>query len=101
MNFLFPIQAKAVNHVHSRKDAIAQAQIGTGKTFSFAIPLTENLQGGLQDRKRDHAPQVQGPAFTRESANQRAKTSVTSKKVIYVLFFYGDTPYNSNKYRVG
>lgn len=58
VNFLFPIQAKTFHHVYSGKDLIAQARTGTGKTFSFAIPLIEKLQGGLQERKRGRAPQV-------------------------------------------
>lgn len=55
VNFLFPIQAKTFHHVYSGKDLIAQARTGTGKTFSFAIPLIEKLQGGLQERKRGRA----------------------------------------------
>ena len=51
LTFLFPIQAKTFHHVYSGKDLIAQVQTGTGKTFSFAIPLVEKL-GELQDRKR-------------------------------------------------
>ena len=58
VTFLFPIQAKTFHHVYSGKDLIAQARTGTGKTFSFAIPLIEKLQGELQDRKRGRAPRV-------------------------------------------
>ena len=58
VTFLFPIQAKTFHHVYSGKDLIAQARTGTGKTFSFAIPLVEKLLGELQDWKRGHAPQV-------------------------------------------
>lgn len=58
VTFLFPIQAKTFHHVYSGKDLIAQARTGTGKTFSFAIPLVEKLLGELQDRKRGRAPQV-------------------------------------------
>lgn len=58
VTFLFPIQAKTFHHVYSGKDLIAQARTGTGKTFSFAIPLIEKLQRELQDRKRGRAPQV-------------------------------------------
>ncbi|KAB0368347.1 hypothetical protein FD755_020113 [Muntiacus reevesi] len=43
---------KTFHHVCSGKDLIAQAQTGTGKTFSFAIPLVEKLLGELQDWKR-------------------------------------------------
>ena len=58
VTFLFPIQAKMFHCVYSGKDLIAQAQTGTAKTFSFAIPLVEKLLGELQDWKRGHAPQV-------------------------------------------
>ena len=58
VNYLFPVQAKTFHHVYSGKDLIAQARTGTGKTFSFAIPLIEKLQSGLQERKRGRAPQV-------------------------------------------
>ncbi|NIG59467.1 nucleolar RNA helicase 2 [Pontoporia blainvillei] len=58
VTFLFPIQAKTFHHVYSGKDLIAQARTGTGKTFSFAIPLVEKLQGEMQDRKRGRAPQL-------------------------------------------
>lgn len=58
VTFLFPIQAKTFHHVYSGKDLIAQARTGTGKTFSFAIPLIEKLLGGMHDRKRGRAPQV-------------------------------------------
>lgn len=37
---------------------IAQARTGTGKTFSFAIPLIEKLQGDPQERKRGRTPKV-------------------------------------------
>lgn len=37
---------------------IAQARTGTGKTFSFAIPLIEMLQGDSQERKRGRTPKV-------------------------------------------
>ena len=58
VTFLFPIQAKTFHHVYSGKDLIAQARTGTGKTFSFAIPLVEKLLGELQDQKRGSAPEV-------------------------------------------
>uniref|UniRef100_H0XXF8 Nucleolar RNA helicase 2 n=1 Tax=Otolemur garnettii TaxID=30611 RepID=H0XXF8_OTOGA len=85
VTFLFPIQAKTFHHVYSRKDLIAQARTETGKTFSFAIPLTEKLQGELQDGKRGHSPQVLALAPTRELAN-----GITKK--LAVACFYGGTP---------
>ena len=58
VTFLFPIQAKTFHQVYSGKDLISQAWAGTRKTFSFAFPLVEKLQGDLQDRKRGGTPQV-------------------------------------------
>lgn len=93
VNFLFPIQAKTFHHVYSGKDLIAQARTGTGKTFSFAIPLIEKLQCGLQERKRGRAPQVLVLAPTRELANQVSKDFSDITKKLSVACFYGGTPY--------
>ncbi|XP_021507131.1 nucleolar RNA helicase 2 [Meriones unguiculatus] len=93
VSFLFPIQAKTFHHVYSGKDLIAQARTGTGKTFSFAIPLIEKLQSGLQDRKRGRAPQVLVLAPTRELANQVSKDFSDITKKLSVACFYGGTPY--------
>ncbi len=46
-----PIQAKAIPVILSRKDVLACAQTGTGKTAAFSIPLLQLLhleQAGLQ-----------------------------------------------------
>ncbi|XP_006889064.1 PREDICTED: nucleolar RNA helicase 2 [Elephantulus edwardii] len=93
VNYLFPIQAKTFHHVYSGKDLIAQARTGTGKTFSFAIPLIEKLQGDLQDRKRGRPPQVLVLAPTRELANQVSKDFSDITKKLSVACFYGGTPY--------
>lgn len=93
MTFLFPIQAKTFHHVYSGKDLIAQARTGTGKTFSFAIPLIEKLHGELQDRKRGRPPQVLVLAPTRELANQVSKDFSDITKKLSVACFYGGTPY--------
>ncbi|XP_055969494.1 nucleolar RNA helicase 2 [Sorex fumeus] len=93
VTFLFPIQAKTFHHVYSGKDLIAQARTGTGKTFSFAIPLIEKLLGELQDRKRGRAPQVLVLAPTRELANQVSRDFSDITKKLAVACFYGGTPY--------
>ncbi|XP_045883712.1 nucleolar RNA helicase 2 [Meles meles] len=93
VTFLFPIQAKTFHHVYSGKDLIAQARTGTGKTFSFAIPLVEKLQGDLQDRKRGRAPQVLVLAPTRELANQVSRDFSDITRKLAVACFYGGTPY--------
>ncbi|XP_040341160.1 nucleolar RNA helicase 2 [Herpailurus yagouaroundi] len=93
VTFLFPIQAKTFHHVYSGKDLIAQARTGTGKTFSFAIPLIEKLQGELQDRKRGRAPRVLVLAPTRELANQVSRDFSDITRKLAVACFYGGTPY--------
>ncbi|KAM8774341.1 nucleolar RNA helicase 2 [Rhynchonycteris naso] len=93
VTFLFPIQAKTFYHVYSGKDLIAQARTGTGKTFSFAIPLIEKLLKELQDRKRGRAPQVLVLAPTRELANQVSRDFSDITKKLAVACFYGGTPY--------
>nr|XP_025859504.1 nucleolar RNA helicase 2 isoform X2 [Vulpes vulpes] len=93
VTFLFPIQAKTFYHVYSGKDLIAQARTGTGKTFSFAIPLIVKLQGELQDRKRGRAPQVLVLAPTRELANQVSRDFSDITRKLAVACFYGGTPY--------
>lgn len=52
---------KTFNPVYAGKDVIAQARTGTGKTFSFAIPLIEKLQGESQERRRGRPPKVTVP----------------------------------------
>ncbi|KAL4695158.1 hypothetical protein H8959_000253 [Pygathrix nigripes] len=84
---------KTFHHVYSRKDLIAQAWRGTGKTLSFAIPLIEKLHGELQDRKRGRPPWVLVFAPTRELANQVSKDFSDITKRLSLACFYGGTPY--------
>ncbi|KAL1783483.1 nucleolar RNA helicase 2 [Sigmodon hispidus] len=100
VNFLFPIQAKTFHHVYSGKDLIAQARTGTGKTFSFAIPLVEKLHGGLQDKKRGRAPQVLVLAPKRELANQVSKDFSDITKKLSVACFYVGMPYGGQNERM-
>ncbi|ELW65741.1 Nucleolar RNA helicase 2 [Tupaia chinensis] len=93
VTFLFPIQAKTFHHVYSGKDLIAQARTGTGKTFSFAIPLIEKLQGEMQDKKRGRSPQVLVLTPTRELASQVSRDFSDITKKLSVACFYGGTPY--------
>ncbi|XP_065699709.1 nucleolar RNA helicase 2-like [Patagioenas fasciata] len=94
VTYLFPVQVKTFDPVYAGKDVIAQARTGTGKTFSFAIPLIEKLQGDTQERRRGRAPKVLVLCPTRELANQVAKDFKDITKKLTVACFYGGTPYN-------
>uniref|UniRef100_A0A8B9MUD8 Nucleolar RNA helicase 2 n=1 Tax=Accipiter nisus TaxID=211598 RepID=A0A8B9MUD8_9AVES len=94
VTYLFPVQVKTFDPVYSGKDVIAQARTGTGKTFSFAIPLIEKLQGDSQERRRGRSPKVLVLCPTRELANQVAKDFKDITRKLTVACFYGGTPYN-------
>lgn len=61
VTYLFPIQVKTFGPVYEGKDLIAQARTGTGKTFSFAIPLIERLQRNQETIKKK--PLTKGTRF--------------------------------------
>ena len=46
-----PIQEKAIPKIIARKDIMATAQTGTGKTAAFAIPIIQNLIHDLKRQK--------------------------------------------------
>ncbi|XP_041424705.1 nucleolar RNA helicase 2-B-like [Xenopus laevis] len=56
VTYLFPIQSKTFHTVYSGKDVVVQARTGTGKTFSFGIPLVERLSEDQQPLARGRAP---------------------------------------------
>lgn len=74
VSYLFDIQVKTFNSVYDGKDLIGQARTGTGKTFSFAVPLVEKLQSDMEDRRRGRAPKVSltphSSAFMGPAANE-------------------------------
>ncbi|XP_039593510.1 nucleolar RNA helicase 2-like [Polypterus senegalus] len=94
VTYLFDIQAKTFNYVYDGSDVIAQARTGTGKTFSFAIPLIEKLQSDALERKRGRAPKVLVLTPTRELAIQVAKDFKDITRKLAIACFYGGTPYN-------
>ncbi|KAI4880014.1 hypothetical protein NFI96_031325 [Prochilodus magdalenae] len=94
VKYLFDIQVKTFNPVYDGKDVIGQARTGTGKTFSFAIPLVEKLQTGPEDKRRGRAPKVLVLAPTRELAIQVAKDFKDVTRQLGVFCFYGGTSYN-------
>lgn len=63
-----PIQEKAIPEVLKRKDLLASAQTGTGKTAGFVLPIIQILNQGQQLRNRPVRALVLTP--TRELAAQ-------------------------------
>ena len=63
-----PIQQKAIPLILERKDVLASAQTGTGKTAGFTLPMLQILSQGQQLRKRPIRALVLTP--TRELAAQ-------------------------------
>ncbi|XP_060624865.2 nucleolar RNA helicase 2 [Anolis sagrei] len=94
VTYLFPVQVKTFKHISEGKDLIAQARTGTGKTFSFAIPLIEKLQNDSQERKRGRTPKVLVLTPTRELAMQVARDFKDVTRKLTVACFYGGTAYN-------
>ncbi|XP_029903437.1 nucleolar RNA helicase 2-like [Myripristis murdjan] len=94
VSYLFDIQVKTFNPVYDGKDVVGQARTGTGKTFSFAIPLVEKLQGDTGERSRGRAPKVLVLAPTRELAIQVAKDFKDISKRLSISCFYGGSSYN-------
>ncbi|XP_036779885.2 ATP-dependent RNA helicase DDX50 isoform X2 [Manis pentadactyla] len=95
VTYLFPIQVKTFGPVYEGKDLIAQARTGTGKTFSFAIPLIERLQRNQETIRKSRSPKVLVLAPTRELANQVAKDFKDITRKLSVACFYGGTSYQS------
>ncbi|GGX04464.1 DEAD/DEAH box helicase [Aquimarina muelleri] len=63
-----PIQEKAIPPILERKDVLASAQTGTGKTAGFTLPLLQILSEGQKLRKRPVRSLILTP--TRELAAQ-------------------------------
>ncbi|XP_069756951.1 nucleolar RNA helicase 2 isoform X2 [Narcine bancroftii] len=91
---LFPIQAQTFNFIYDGCDCVAQARTGTGKTFSFAIPLIEKLQLDMTTPKRGRSPRALILTPTRELAMQVANDIKDITRKLSVPCFYGGTAYN-------
>ncbi|WP_378173300.1 DEAD/DEAH box helicase [Aquimarina sp. SS2-1] len=63
-----PIQEKAIPPILERKDVLASAQTGTGKTAGFTLPILQLLSQGQHFRKRPIRALILTP--TRELAAQ-------------------------------
>uniref|UniRef100_A0A8C6KTF2 RNA helicase n=1 Tax=Nothobranchius furzeri TaxID=105023 RepID=A0A8C6KTF2_NOTFU len=94
VSYLFDIQVKSFNPVYDGEDVIAQARTGTGKTFSFAIPLVEKLQKEAEQKIRGRPPKVLVLTPTRELAIQVAKDFKDVSKRLVISCFYGGSSYN-------
>ncbi|KAK2854151.1 hypothetical protein Q5P01_006812 [Channa striata] len=94
VSYLFDIQVKTFNPVYDGEDVIGQARTGTGKTFSFAIPLVEKLQKDSLELTRGRPPRVLVLAPTRELAIQVAKDFKDITKRLAIACFYGGSSYN-------
>ncbi|WP_137744074.1 DEAD/DEAH box helicase [Robertmurraya siralis] len=81
-----PIQEQAIPSIIDKRDVIAQAQTGTGKTFAFLLPMIDNIEpNSLHIQALIVAP-------TRELALQiteEAKKLVENLDGIDVLSVYG------------
>ena len=64
-----PVQEQAIPAVRSGRDAIVQAQTGTGKTLAFLLPLLERIKGNAQ------VAQALVVSPTRELAMQTARVA--------------------------
>ena len=74
LNYLTPtkIQAQAIPHILQRKDLLASAQTGTGKTASFVLPILHRL--ATLPRSGSNCARVLVVVPTRELAAQVAES---------------------------
>ncbi|MEL6188093.1 MAG: DEAD/DEAH box helicase [Myxococcota bacterium] len=73
-----PIQAKAIPHVLDRRDVLAGAQTGTGKTAAFTLPMLQLLDDGK--RAKAGRPRALVLVPTRELAAQVGESIQTYGK---------------------
>ncbi|KAB0357924.1 hypothetical protein FD754_002080 [Muntiacus muntjak] len=92
VNFLFPIQAKTFHHVYGGRDLIAQAQTGTGKTFSWLSLWLRNFLETC-NTGREACPSGTVLAPTKELASQVSRDFSGITKKLAVACFHGGTPY--------
>ncbi len=85
-----PIQAMAIPHMIKKKDILAQAKTGTGKTAAFALPLLSDIN------IKNKSPQILVLTPTRELAIQVGnffKSYGTKIKGLRILSVYGGKNY--------
>jgi len=95
---LFPVQAKTYNQVFEGNDVIVQSRTGSGKTFAFAIPIVEKLQGDQeQTRKRGRYPRALVMAPTRELASQICRDIESIATGLSATAIYGGVSYEKQE----
>ncbi|MBZ4192535.1 DEAD/DEAH box helicase [Niabella beijingensis] len=90
-----PIQEKSIPVILQKKDLLACAQTGTGKTASFALPLLQLLYG--QKQEPSHNPKVLVLVPTRELALQVSESFTAYGRYLplkQVVIFGGVSQHN-------
>jgi len=84
-----PVQVQAIPVLRSRRDLLAQAQTGTGKTAAFAIPIVELIDPEVK------RPQALIVVPTRELAVQvtREFGAIGKHRHTHEVAIYGGVPY--------
>ncbi|KAM3913859.1 nucleolar RNA helicase 2-B-like [Leptodactylus fuscus] len=98
--YLFPIQVKTFNTAYSGKDVVVQARTGTGKTFSFAIPVIERLLQDEAPAMHGRAPRVLVLTPTRELAIQIMNEIRSISKKLKTCCFYGGSSYQAQVFDI-
>lgn len=91
---LFPIQAATFDAIFDGKDVVGRARTGTGKTLSFALPITESLK---KYNKKTKYPKVLVMCPTRELAKQVASEFQSISDTLKVLTVYGGVPFHDQE----
>lgn len=96
IKYLFPIQEKTYNIVYTSKDLIARDRTGSGKTLSYALPITEFLRDSnlFNSNKPSQNPYILVLLPTRELAIQVSNEFLLLKheeKEFKLLNLYGGT----------
>jgi len=102
LNFKYctPIQMEILGKGLEGKDAIGQAQTGTGKTAAFLITsLTRILRNKTAEKRRPGSPRVLVLAPTRELAMQISQDALLLSKYldINILTVFGGMDYNKQR----
>uniref|UniRef100_A0A8C5QHM7 RNA helicase n=1 Tax=Leptobrachium leishanense TaxID=445787 RepID=A0A8C5QHM7_9ANUR len=93
----FPISIETINNLKAKR---SYARTGTGKTFSFAIPVVEMLNQDKQPPVRGRPPRVLILTPTRELATQITNEFRSITKKLKICCFYGGTPYQQQVFSI-